>query len=535
MSDDGLKRAFFAAWQAIKSESEPRGLTGRYKNDPTPTANLPDGWIWARQDGEGVPRPVRNINVRADRPDTPIRFELLDDGTYQIKGVDAVAGPEVLGAAASDYNQPDSHAGVKPNLTVGRDFYPGRPRIWQAGTLKINLSEPYPYIDSAGNPAVWTPTDANTLDISSNVPASAQQRYVQVALNPDATSPSLVAVNGTAQSLALPLAADAWKTIAVTAGYIRLDAVLLKSGDTDETTVTEERWKYGRIPAGGGGGVDASAVTYTPASGSDPGNVDGALDNLRSRVTTNESDIASLSSGGISSAGWVSLGQALVYGSADDPTYTCTCTGVDLTGSLSVGMKLRVSQTTGGTKYFFITRITFSTDTTLTLYGGTDYDLANETISSPYFSVVKAPFGFPLNPSKWTVEVTDTTQRSQANPTNGTWYNLGSLSITIPIGDWFVSYQVTPRFNDASTGTWDQYMTLSTANNTESDADFTDYMASGGAAALLHMSIQRNKYLTLTSKTQYFLNAKTGQTGLDSISIRNDVSKLFLRAVCPYL
>jgi len=33
-----------------------------------------------------------------------------------------------------------------------------------------------------------------------------------------------------------------------------------------------------------------------------------------------------------------------------------------------------------------------STDTTITVYGGTDYTLNNETISSPYYSIAKAPF-----------------------------------------------------------------------------------------------------------------------------------------------
>jgi hypothetical protein len=41
-----------------------------------------------------------------------------------------------------------------------------------------------------------------------------------------------------------------------------------------------------------------------------------------------------------------------------------------------------------------------SPSTTLKLYGGTDYDLANSPIIEPYFSMAKAPYGFPLDEAK---------------------------------------------------------------------------------------------------------------------------------------
>ena len=44
-------------------------------------------------------------------------------------------------------------------------------------------------------------------------------------------------------------------------------------------------------------------------------------------------------------------------------------------------------------------------------------------VTLPNYSITKAPFGFPLSPAKWTVEVTDTSERVQASPTQDTWYN----------------------------------------------------------------------------------------------------------------
>jgi hypothetical protein len=73
-----------------------------------------------------------------------------------------------------------------------------------------------------------------------------------------------------------------------------------------------------------------------------------------------------------------------------------------------------------------------SPSTTLKLYGGTDYDLANSAIIEPYFSMAKAPYGFPLDEAKWRVESLMTTNSSQASPTASTWYNKGR-SLAVPI------------------------------------------------------------------------------------------------------
>ena len=242
---------------------------------------------------------------------------------------------------------------------------------------------------------------------------------------------------------------------------------------------------------------------------------------------------ASGAGSGLPNSGWVALGETLVYASADDPTYTVTCSGVDLTGTLSVGMKLRVSQSTGGTKYFFITAISFSTDTTITLYGGTDYDMANEAISSPVYSIVKAPFGFPLDPAKWTVEVTDTTERSQGSPTQNTWYNLGSVNIVFPIGTWRDAGYDAAAGMVSTAGNRIMQTTLSTANNTESDADFT--ARSGAAGAFFGDTFSRRKTLVLAAKTTYYFNTRTLSTSVTTLYNTNDQAKLILSAVCAYL
>jgi hypothetical protein len=231
--------------------------------------------------------------------------------------------------------------------------------------------------------------------------------------------------------------------------------------------------------------------------------------------------------------GWVAGTGTWSYTSADAPTFVASIPDADA-ANMNVGARLKLTQTTA--KYFIVTAKGSPSGgfTPVTIYGGTDYTLANAAITSPYYSPVKAPLDFPLSPAKWTVEVSDVTQRTQATPVNGTWYNLGTLTISIPIGIWEVAYDVTPQFADASATQWQIFVTLSTANNSESDVDFTTAL-SGGSILNAYSTLRRVKVLTLAAKTSYYLNTKVNSANLDNLYNRNDNSKAFIRAVCAYL
>jgi hypothetical protein len=226
--------------------------------------------------------------------------------------------------------------------------------------------------------------------------------------------------------------------------------------------------------------------------------------------------------------------------SADDPTYVLTFAGVDLTGAMSVGMKVKFTQNSA-TVYGIITAISFSTNTTMTLYCGTDYDVLDTgtyAISAFNYSPHKAPFGFPLNPTKWTVEATDTTQRSQASPTNETWYNLGSVTISIPIGSWNTEFFVLAGVDRTTAGYLSVFATLSTANDSESDTDLTGsgfWNFDNSASVWAYTFICRRKTLNLASKTSYYLNTKTIESSIANIYNPGNYSKTIIRAVCAYL
>jgi len=239
--------------------------------------------------------------------------------------------------------------------------------------------------------------------------------------------------------------------------------------------------------------------------------------------------------GGYDISGWIALG-ACAYVSADSPTFVMNMTG-DATSYIGLGYRIRLTQTT--VKYFVVTAIgAYSGGVTpITLYGGTDYTLANAAITLPSFSSNKAPFGFPLNPQKWDVVVELTTNTTTNTPTATTWYNISSINI--PIGAFNVSisggYRVLATL--AAVALLDTYVTLSTANNTESEKRMTEGMSSLQpiGAAQVRGGFYRDLDMLLTTKATWYLNQKTVQAGMSSLEMSSTATTTILKARFLYL
>lgn len=114
--------------------------------------------------------------------------------------------------------------------------------------------------------------------------------------------------------------------------------------------------------------------------------------------------------------GWMPAESTWTYASAT----TFTIAGVDRTSEYRKGGKIRWKQ--GGTyKYAYILSSAFSTDTTVTITGGSDYTIANSAITDNYVSYEVSPLGFP-NWFNWTPTWT--------NVTLGAATNLGRFKMT---------------------------------------------------------------------------------------------------------
>jgi hypothetical protein len=92
---------------------------------------------------------------------------------------------------------------------------------------------------------------------------------------------------------------------------------------------------------------------------------------------------------GIPADGWVVVADTFTYASAT--TFTVP---TDLTGIYRKGTKIKLTQTT--IKYFVVTGSSYSApDTTVIITAGTDYTLANAAITSPNYSHIENPSGYP--------------------------------------------------------------------------------------------------------------------------------------------
>lgn len=235
--------------------------------------------------------------------------------------------------------------------------------------------------------------------------------------------------------------------------------------------------------------------------------------------------------------GWISANETWTYASVDDPTFTFTIAAFDATAKYSPGMKVKLTNAT--VKYFIITKVVFDDPgSTITVYGGTDYNLVDAAITSPYYSTMKAPLGFPLAPDKWTVEVNSANDRSTATPTANTWYN--AETIIIPIGIWRVEHYA-PLYgtSNAAQTAFKETVTLSTANNSESDSVFSGEIYTTGASGTIGAAvvISRSKVLVLAAKTNYYLNYRTTLANMASIYVLGASAEgpTIIRAICVFL
>lgn len=111
--------------------------------------------------------------------------------------------------------------------------------------------------------------------------------------------------------------------------------------------------------------------------------------NSDTKVATQKATKTYVDSHASNTDGWVS--------SADTWTYVSSTSfkisGQNRTTTFTKGTRIKCTNST--VKYFVVISSAFSTDTTVTITGGTDYSLTNTTISSPYYSYEANPQGYP--------------------------------------------------------------------------------------------------------------------------------------------
>lgn len=143
------------------------------------------------------------------------------------------------------------------------------------------------------------------------------------------------------------------------------------------------------------------------------------------------------------------------------------------------------------------------------------------TISDVAYAPPKTyPKGFPISPESWTVKLVNSSDNYQSSPSLNTWYNPGSISLSIPIGDWDTEYSFALFIEDDNSSFMTGRATLSTANNTESNSQFTSVGggSSGGSSSyLVRTAVFKRFPLAITSKTTHYLNAQVQFSGASNV------------------
>lgn len=241
-----------------------------------------------------------------------------------------------------------------------------------------------------------------------------------------------------------------------------------------------------------------------------------------------------------SMSGWVDANETWTYSSYDSTNKTGIVTvPSDATTKYAKGMRVMFTNNSA-TQYGIVVGVT---STTLTVYFGTDYSLTNSAITVPYYSSQKAPFGFPLDPTKWTVTTSSTVNSNKTSPTASTWYGDTGLSatgpnISVPIGIWRLYYEAPFYLNKAAATVATASISLSTSSSSQGDTEFTCYINLTGASGTIAgvVATYREKVVSVTSTTTYYVVIETDTASMNNIAIRGDLgSPCIIRAVCSYL
>lgn len=231
---------------------------------------------------------------------------------------------------------------------------------------------------------------------------------------------------------------------------------------------------------------------------------------------------------------------------ADDPTYTLQFAGVDLTAVLQEGMPIKWTQNSI-VRYGWISSAPAyaSGNTTITVLTRTDSSSTNyDVLDTSTYAITGFAYGLPRQPGigfpalheYWDVKFEDTADRSVTTPGTGI-VNPGSLSQSVPIGDWDIEAEFVVRVE--YTGTNTRHSVLGGLGTTSSSflsdcvfyflATSTDIIANGG------YTIKTEQHYT--TKTTLYINCQcaTSSPATSAIKLMGSLRATQLIAKCRYL
>jgi hypothetical protein len=191
--------------------------------------------------------------------------------------------------------------------------------------------------------------------------------------------------------------------------------------------------------------------------------------------------------------------------------------------------------------YGIVESITFSTNTTVIVQVPEGCTIPTSGgVSAVAYSGVKAPYGMPIQKDKWDILVLAKADLQATGLTTSTWFGLGAtgqlVNINVPAGAWNLSYQAMGHVIATSSTYIAAYLTLTTTNGSETDAEFSGFpQATNTASSENFAYLTKNKNITTTVLTPYYMNIKSNNAGIGSLNVTGTQTVTYIKAENAYL
>ena len=229
--------------------------------------------------------------------------------------------------------------------------------------------------------------------------------------------------------------------------------------------------------------------------------------------------------------GWNGIASAFSFSSWNNKTKTAVISSEDLTDTLSVGMKVKFVQN-NVTKYAIITAITSSA---ITLFMGTDYTLENTSINDFYFSMLKVPFDFPMNPEKWELTFIRNSNDVYAMVTTANYYGGTNNKLTVPVGAWEIEYNYTIQFTSAATTCYSRLALSQSSSEMTEGSLASNFVMPLTAGAFASQRFVNSRIYNLTEEKTFYLLFKNDIAYSNLYFVGSSTQTSWIKAKCAYL
>ena len=252
--------------------------------------------------------------------------------------------------------------------------------------------------------------------------------------------------------------------------------------------------------------------------------------------------------------GWVEAGETWEYVSTDDPTGIFRV-NADVTTKYSAGMRIKF--TNGGNVIYGIITVVGSYSggyTNITFLHQIDPTdnlalvlMANSAITLNYYSTQKAPVGFPLEATKWTILYgVGSSGSSNYLDGGGAIAQFGTLQTDMPIGSWILGYKVNPYLTTTSSSYKDNMMWgeigISTATNSFTDSYlfnrlYITYNLAVGTLRPVYAGVcsGEREYVATAKTTFYLVGRSSAETPGHCRFFANFGAAGYIKFRCAYL